>query len=500
MSRLGVVRPPRLAALVVMILLAGAIGVYSLYGFAGSPTSSSTSSTGCESNYSGSLPLKSNLQRSTAGPLTEFNLPQKARAPNAIAVASDGSVWFGEESLPALAHLFQNGTLLEYVWPGIYPPASATNYSCGFRTQIWGVTLWNGSVWASDASGNQLVSLNPATGRFHFFPLGDPGAFPYYLVAGPEGSLWFTEISPPAIGRLEQNGSSQAYSLPTGIFGTPTQIFFLNSTYALYSDAGQAGKGNGGIYSFDPSHPSFTRLGGTRQLSGITGLAPTPDGFWIGEHGPPYVDFFNYSSASWTDYPTSLVPYSITTLPYFLRTDGSHIWFNEHYGDKIAEIDTTRQSMVEYAISDPPAANLSSISAAQTIARDGPRIWFTALGSNRVGFADFSFPPPFNLTSLSGQEFFMKPNATISLPFQFRGSSAYSVSLKFSDSERGSGVPSALNATSAVLLIPSLSSGQEFTLKLTAGSALSDGTYVFDVTATDGFASYTVFLGVIVQE
>ena len=483
----------RLAALAVIVILAGAVGAYSYFRLGGS--SATTSGSSCASNYHEGAPIRNQLGNITVGRLTEFQLPWNSRAPNGITVAADGSVWFGEESLPGLAHLFQNGTLLEYVWPGIYPPPGPTNYSCGYRTQIWGVALWNGSVWASDASGNDLVSLNPETGAFHFFTLS-ANAFPDYLTAGLDGGLWFTELFTPAIVRLDHNGTARTYTPPTGISGTPTQILFVNSSYALYADAGQAGENNGGVYGFNPAHPAFVRVGGTRSLTGVTGLATAAGGLWISEHGPPFVDFFNYSSSTWTDYPTSLVRYSTTTLPYFAKSDGVHVWFNEHYGDKIAEIDTSSHSMIEYAVSNPPAGNLSGISAAQTIARDGMKIWFTELGGNKVGFADFSSPPPFELVPLSSQEITVRQGGSVALSFEIQGNSVPPVQLKFSDSESGSAVPKDLNATSSSNLLGTFASGTKFTLNLTAAAGLTPGVYIFDVTATDGSTSYTVFLHV----
>ena len=489
-------RTSRLAALAIVVLLVGAVSAYTYFYYAGSPPTSAT--TGCPSNYVGTSPIRTQLSNVTSGHMTEFKLPGVSRAPNGIAVAPDGSVWFGEESLPALAHLSQNGTLLEYVWPGTYPPPGAIDYSCGYRTQIWGVALWNGTVWASDTSGNQLVNLDPATGEFHFYTLS-ANAFPYYLVAGLDGRLWFTELFVPAIVSLDENGTAHTYTLPTGIQGTPTQIYFVNSSYALYDDAGQAGANDGGVYSFNPSHPVFTRVGGARLLSGLTGLATASGGIWVSEHGPPFINFYNYSSSGWTNYPTSTISYASTTLPYFVQSDGTHVWFNEHYGDKIGEIDPTTDSMIEYAISNPPVGNLSSITGTQTIARAGERIWFAEFGANRVGFADFSYPPPFSLLPLSSQTVSVKPGSSTRLSFEFQGSSSSPVQLKFSDSETVTAIPTDLNATSSGYQFLGSLTGTRFTLDISANAALAPGTYIFDVTATDGAVAYTVFIHVDVS-
>src|SRR6266508_145811 len=46
------------------------------------------------------------------------------------------------------------------------------------------------------------------------FPLPNPDSRPYTIVAGPNGSLWFTESSRGAIGQITPWGSIKEYMLP----------------------------------------------------------------------------------------------------------------------------------------------------------------------------------------------------------------------------------------------------------------------------------------------
>ncbi|HMD79479.1 MAG TPA: hypothetical protein VKF39_05815, partial [Nitrososphaerales archaeon] len=85
---------------------------------------------------------------------------------------------------------------------------------------------------------------------------------------------------------------------------------------------------------------------------------------------------------------------------------------------------------------------------------------------------------------------------SVALSFEIQGNSVPPVQLKFSDSESGSAVPKDLNATSSSNLLGTFASGTKFTLNLTAAAGLTPGVYIFDVTATDGSTSYTVFLHV----
>src|SRR5438876_9419388 len=84
-------------------------------------TSQTQSNSACPSSSStGNHIIKSQLQTATFGAVTKFQLSSPGRAPNAITVAPDGSVWFGEQGIPGVGHLYPNGTLVEYRWPGNY--------------------------------------------------------------------------------------------------------------------------------------------------------------------------------------------------------------------------------------------------------------------------------------------------------------------------------------------------------------------------------------------
>jgi hypothetical protein len=79
--------------------------------------------------------------------ITEYPLPNPNRMPNAVTVAPDGSVWFGEQTVPGVAHLLSNGTLIEYEWPSSTWRPQTDQGLCGvYKTGIWGIALWNGMV------------------------------------------------------------------------------------------------------------------------------------------------------------------------------------------------------------------------------------------------------------------------------------------------------------------------------------------------------------------
>ena len=93
--------------------------------------------------------------------------------------------------MAALGHFYPgNRTLVEYAWPYNYSTPPNTGGFCGNKSDISGVTLWDGKVWVTDTSGNQLVALDPSTGQFSTVKIPTSTAYPYTLTLGPNNTLW----------------------------------------------------------------------------------------------------------------------------------------------------------------------------------------------------------------------------------------------------------------------------------------------------------------------
>lgn len=112
--------------LAVVLLLSGTI-LYAVYVY---------SSNACGETIGPARVSRFNLQSLRFDGVTKYRLPNN-EFPNGITVAPDGSVWFGEQNVPGLAHLYVNGTMIEYAWPVNYSPST---------TSIWGVADWDGRI------------------------------------------------------------------------------------------------------------------------------------------------------------------------------------------------------------------------------------------------------------------------------------------------------------------------------------------------------------------
>ncbi|HEV2389492.1 MAG TPA: hypothetical protein VGS04_02090, partial [Nitrososphaerales archaeon] len=415
-----------------LLVLLSAAGVFSFFRF---PQAS-----GCPPFLS-APELKSDIVSRTFGAVTTFSLPAPARWPNAVAVASDGSVWIGEEAVPALAHLFANGTLVEYSFPGIYRPSSSGAFDCADKTDIWGVALWDGRVWATDSAQNRLVGLSPTNDTFRVVTLAANDSWPYTLTPGPYDTLWFTQISSGQIGTLFANGTVEEHSVQVpehlngtsatvNVPGVPAQIVFANSTLGYYVDASPLISGSA-VFEFNPEDFNPRPMGqGNQSLADPDSISLGDGGVWLAQHGDSSLAFETVPAGDWMAYPTSSVSYIGTTLPYFVQTNGSLVWFNEHFGNRMAVIDSSDKTLTEYSLSDPAAANMSQLDNALTFAIGGGRAWFAESTSDAIGFVDASYRPSFSVSSNESSGLSVHMGGSSNILVDLRGNSSSPLSIK----------------------------------------------------------------------
>jgi streptogramin lyase len=479
---------------VVLLLLVASVGGFYAYRQLNPPPS-------CTAPLGSAKILRTQLASpTTIGGVTEFALPSPLRDPNSPTVAPDGSIWFGEQSVAGLAHFYPgNRTLVEYAWPYTYPAPPSSGGVCGDKTDIWGVALWNGKVWATDPTGNQLVAMDPSSGQVTTVKLSTNSSFPYTLTLGPNNALWFPELFVSKIGELSANGTLHEHALPGGVNAEPSQIIFANSTTGYYSDVGSGGTGTGGIYSFNTSHFA-PKLLGSKNLTDPSSLTIASGALWVALHGASSVAGYNFTTKSWSYYPTTPVSWNPITLPYFVKANGSSVWLNEHYGNKIARIDPVSGSLTEYSEANG-IVNGSIIGNTLTFALGGSRAWFTEWTGNVLGYVDASYTPGFS-TSIAG-------NSTVVVS---RGSSASvnlvvrdtthqgPLNITFADSESLTSKPSNLSFTAASTSF-SPPAGGESSIKVTiaASQSMSPGTYTAILTASDGLTYESSFLRIVVQ-
>jgi streptogramin lyase len=496
-------KPPRsgrvflVAALIVLILVTSASGlyIYQVLKPAGEPPSGPT----CADPLGDAKVLTTQLAPpTTVGGVTEFALPTPVRAPSTPVVAPDGSVWFAEESVPGLAHFFPgNRTLVEYAWPFDYTAPPSPGGLCGEKTSTWGILLSGAEVWATDSSGNQLVKFDPSTGSVSTYKVPATSAFPYTLTPGANGSIWFTELFGGALGVLSQNGTIHQYPVPGGANAEPSQIVFVNSTSGYYSAVWASLVVGGGVYSFNTTRFAPVLLGG-EHLTDPNSLTIASGALWVALHGSSSVASYNFTTKAWSLYPTTPIAWADTTLPYWVQVNGSSVWFNEHYANRMALIDPVNGTLTEYSESAQPV-NASTIGNAVTMGVGGGKAWFAELTGNVLGYVSASYSPGF-YTGIAGNSTVVVDTGSSKTVNLLVHDTTHQggLTLSFADSEGYSSTPSNITF-SAPSLPPSVPIGTTTVpVTITALGSLKPGTYTAILTATDGLTYESSFLKIVV--
>jgi len=489
-----------LAVVVIAVVLVGSFSVYEAY-FAG------------PGNPCGVIPGGSIAKVQTAetrlGAVTEYLLPSPDRYPNAVTSAPDGSVWFAEDEVPGVGHLFpNNGTVVEYAWPGYTAPQPP---DCIGSVSVSGIALWNGRVWGADEFGNAIVGVNPADGKSVSLNTSAKADYPYWLAVGPDGDLWFTSDNTPArIGRIAPNMSMQIINLSGVGQDEPLTLVFVNSTLGYISAVNLSTTPSnptcvckGHIYSFDPAAVSPT-IAPTVVGSGFELVLPTSVAYlrgslWVAQHDASNLAEYNLSAGTWTTWPTSTVGYSRVTLPLVTQAAGGEIWFNEHYANKIARINPAAGTLTEYSESTPPASNFSEVQNDLSIAAVDGGAWFTSLSGNYVGFADGNYAPGWSLASSEGRRVSVAPGGSASFDLRVSGAWADPLKVTVSDSENLTSAPSLIRVTPSVSSLPSGSASYDLGVNVSVASAVRPGIYAIAVTLTGGLTQQSVYLFVSVQ-
>ena len=428
------------------------------------------------------------------GAVTEYCLPGPSRFANGIAVAPDGSVWFGEESAPGLGHLFANGTVVEYRWPG-----GPANFNGTYQTGIWGVALWQGRVWGTDMDGNAVVGVDPATRDTKVLQVGVPHAFPYGLTVGPDGGLWFTTFSSvPYLGRVAPNFSVALHTLSSQPKQVAADVQFSADGTGYYAAFDPYNSSDTGVYSFDPADKGeivATPVGAGAAVFSIDSLALGGDSVWVAQHFTSNIASFNLTSSVWTVYPTSTINYTDVTLPYFVRTQGSLVWFNEHLANKIAVLDPTSGTLTEYSESDPAVSTANAVQQDLTIATGTGGLWFTSSSGDYIGFVDQTKGPGYDVSVDAGaNRIALAPGGTSRVNVSLTGTWPSQLRVYVSDSERRNSFPNLISIVPSRMSVPPSSSSTTVGFAVTAGAGTPPGSYVVALTFSDGLVWKTAYV------
>ncbi|MEM0117742.1 MAG: hypothetical protein QXV32_04790 [Conexivisphaerales archaeon] len=297
--------------------------------------------------------------------------------PVGISPALNGGVWVAEANTDSIVHIDASGLV---------------DRTYNISTQkhlawIWSMVQDNyGTLWIADETQPYLLRLNISTGNITLIPTSD--VRPYSLAYDKEsGRLWFTSFDESSLGYIDVNRSGVQLG----------NIIKLSGTSGIGAGPAGIALGKGGsVYvaeslnsTIDEFFPNMTlaRIWYLPEGSEPVGLSldPARNLLWFTNHASSLFGFVNLQNDSIVQYSTS-VTFSqglpIVSLPYWvhLSSDGL-VWFNEHFGNKIAAFNLTGRTLTEFLIpqndSSPLQLAVDDISG---------KVWFTEFTTGVVGY------------------------------------------------------------------------------------------------------------------
>ena len=184
-----------------------------------------------------------------SGQVTEFPIPTPESIPNEITAGPDGNLWFTEEKADKIGRITPSGEITEFPLSG---QCSECTAECTVNPEctVYGITAGpEGSLWFTESLFG-FGEINRITPAGQIKRVKQTAGAPTGITTGPDGNLWFSvmeeEILEPSaagrIGRLTPSGrltefppipSGPTDANPEGITTGPDgNLWFADLTYA----------------------------------------------------------------------------------------------------------------------------------------------------------------------------------------------------------------------------------------------------------------------------
>jgi streptogramin lyase len=334
------------------------------------------------------LPAHSVAQR-----VDEFALAAGS-GPAGLAVASDGNIWFAEETGNRIGRLTLAGVLAEFPLPN---PGSLPH----------GVTMAADGVLITEGAGR--IGHLTAGGALSEFPT--PGATPKEIAPGPFAQIWWSDPSHDLLRSIDDQGRS-FFADTLAVGSHPEGVAAGGDLWVAENGTGRIGR----LYR-QPPPPGIPSVGSLQfqefplpdPASGPWGIAFGPDGnVWFTELAAGRIGRLNPATGQVTEFP---LPAGAEPRGIVAGQD-LNLWFADSARDMIVRV-TPDGSMREFPLPSPGSRPTYLVAAP-----DG-NIWFSETGTDRVGrltIPPFCSPQP-QVLCLNGGRF----QATVSWFFSRTG-------------------------------------------------------------------------------
>lgn len=145
------------------------------------------------------------------GSIDVFAMP-KGSGPHGVTFDADGNFWVSFEFTGEVARISPGGEVLETIDVCLHTKGSPTPINTNPHAIAMGPD--GKTIWFTGKKTSTVGKINPDRSVEHF-QLNSVGAVPIYLVAGPDGNMWGTELLANKILRVTNDGEVTEFPIPT---------------------------------------------------------------------------------------------------------------------------------------------------------------------------------------------------------------------------------------------------------------------------------------------
>ena len=327
-------------------------------------------------------------------PISELPVPQNNSEPLAITTDSSGNVWFAES---------YTQQIVEYV------PSSQTFYNFSIPTPKNSGLIWfilfdgSGNIWFADAEQPLLWRLSPSTGQFANFSTGSQLVDPYVLAYDSStNQIWFSSTYTGQIGVFQINSNESASLLELISVPNANGTYQTSKSGPIVGPSGLALDSQGNVFvaetfasaisEYSPTSSTFVRIWRLPSGSQPVGLAvdEARGRVWFTNHATSYFGYVVESTGQVSEISSSLFSFTnqgftdTITLPYWIQVaPNGAIWFDEHYGNKIARFNPETMILTEFLVPSNASSPLRF-----TLDNSQGLVWFTEFAKNNIGVLD----------------------------------------------------------------------------------------------------------------
>ena len=346
--------------------------------------------------------------------IREYFVPTYCSQPVGITVDDDGKIWFAE-TLTGKIGIFDPNT---EKFHEIKIPDWKTRGV--FGSMVWGMKFDSeGNLWFTDEIGNAIRKYDTKTGKFEMYKIPTRASYPVQVAFDAAGNVWFAEIFGKKIGKIDpelaKDGTSEGITeFAPDATGLETMGQLIvdreGSIWFTMLDYPTIGK----LLRYDPELNKFATYALPNGTASPVGIVEDNSGnLWINDHGTNLFFKFDTQSEKITKYSTSLPQTNhVVSLPYWnVIDDQGRIWFNLHQGNAIAVFDPAQETLIEYDIEKGQKMWGYTTNPLQfALAPDG-KVWFTQWTENKIAFLDPSISIPLSV-SADQKSMELRPNTT----------------------------------------------------------------------------------------